>query len=144
MAPLQKRALLSLIIGLVLTIALAIFLVIHGDITTFDRDANNRFVLYTVLILVPLVYLILVGLITRNPSQVDERDWRIIERSRYAQWLAAILCVVAWSIALTEIYHDAGQVPVAFLNLIFVSTLILSTLAQSIGILLAYWRMNRG
>jgi hypothetical protein len=143
MAPLQKRALLSLVIGLVLAIALLIVLVAQGDVTAFDRDVNLRSIVYAVLIGVPLIYLILVNLSLRKPTQVDERDRLIIERSSRVQWLVVIFSLVAWTIILTEVYRDQGQVPVAFLNLIFISTLIISVLAQSLGILLGYWRMNR-
>ncbi len=143
MAPLQKRALYSLVIGLVLTISLIAVLVIQGDITAFDRDPNVRYVMYAVLIGVPLVYGILCDLTLRKPRQIDERDRLIIEKSSRAQWLAVIFLLVAWTIALTEIYHDEQQVPVAFLTLIFVSALIISPLAQSLGILTGYWRMNR-
>ncbi len=142
MAPLQKRALYSFVIGLVLTISLVAFLVAQGDVTAFDRDPNLRLIMYAVLIGVPLVYLILVNLTLRKPTQVDERDRLIIERSSRTQWLAVIFSLVTWTIALTEIYRDQGQVPIAFLNLIFMSTLIISALAQSLGILLGYWRMN--
>jgi hypothetical protein len=143
MAPLQKRALFSFVIGLVLTIALIVVLVLQGDITAFDRDPNLRYVMYAVLIGVPLVYGIFCDLTLRRPTQIDERDRLIIERSSRAQWLAVILLLVVWTITLTEIYHDERQVPVAFLTLIFVSALIISPLAQSLGILLGYWRMNR-
>ena len=143
MAPLQKRALYSLVIGLVLTIALIAVLVIQGDVTAFDRDPNLRYVMYAVLIGVPLVYGILCDLTLRKPTQIDERDRLIIEKSSRVQWLAVIFSLVAWTIALTEIYHEERQVPVAFLTLIFVSALIISPLAQSLGILLGYWRMNR-
>ena len=143
MAPLQKRALYSLIIGLVITVALIAVLVAQGDVTAFDRDPNLRLIMYAVLIGVPLIYLIFVNLTLRKPTQVDERDKLIIERSGRVQWLAVIFSLVAWTITLTEIYREQGQLPVAFLNLIFMSTLIISTLAQSIGILLGYWRMNR-
>ncbi|MGB5924565.1 MAG: DUF2178 domain-containing protein [Dehalococcoidia bacterium] len=143
MAPLQKRALYSFVIGLVLTAALIAVLVMQGDITAFERDLNLRFIMYAVLIGVPLVYLILVNVTLRKPTQVDERDRLIIERSSRAQWLAVIFTLIVWTIALTETYRNQGQVPIAFLNLIFMSTLIISTLAQSLGILLGYWRMNR-
>jgi len=143
MAPLQKRALYSLVIGLVLTIALIAVLAAQGDVTAFDRDPNLRLIMYAVLIGVPLSYLILVNLSLRKPTQVDERDRVIVERSVRTQWLAVIFSLVAWTIALTEIYRDQGQVPIAFLNLIFVSVLIISALSQSLGILLGYWRMNR-
>jgi len=143
MAPLQKRALYSFVIGLVLTAVLIVVLVAQGDITAFERDLKLRLIMYAVLIGVPLIYLILVNLTLRKPTQLDERDRLIIERSSRAQWLAVIFTLVAWTIALTEIYRDQGQVPIAFLKLIFTSTLIISALAQSLGILVGYWEMNR-
>ena len=143
MAPLQKRALYSFVIGLVLTIALIVVLVVQGDITAFERDPNLRLITYAALIGVPLIYLIIVNVTLRKPTQIDERDRLIIERSGRAQWLAVIFSLVAWTIALTEIYRDQGQVPIAFLKLIFMSTLIISALAQSLGILVGYWEMNR-
>ncbi len=143
MAPLQKRALYSFIIGLVLTIALIAVFVARGDITAFERDPNLRLIMYAVSIGVPLIYLILVNLTLRRPTQLDERDRLIMERSSRAQCLAVIFTLVAWTIALTEVYRDQGQVPIAFLKLIFTSTLIISTLAHSFGILVGYWEMNR-
>jgi len=143
MAPLQKRALYSFVIGLVLTTVLIVVFVAQGDITAFERDLNLRLIMYAVLVGVPLIYLILVNLTLRKPTQLDERDRLIIERSSRAQWLTVIFTLVAWTIALTEIYQEQGQVPIAFLKLIFTSTLIISTLAQSLGILVGYWEMNR-
>lgn len=144
MAPLQKRAFYSFIVGLIITITFIAVLAVQGDITAFDRDPNLRLIMYVILIGIPLVYLILVNLTLRKPAQIDERDRLIIERSSRVQWLAVILSLVAWTIALTEIYRDTEQVPIVFLNLIFMSTLIISTLAQSFGVLMGYWRMNRG
>jgi len=143
MAPLQKRALYSLIIGLALAGLLITVLVRQGDITIFHRNPSLRLIMYFVMVGVPLIYVALVGRSLREPRQVDERDKAIIERSAWTPWLATILSLVAWTIALTEAYWDQGQVPVAFLNLILVSVLIISSLAQSFGILLGYWRMNR-
>ena len=79
----------------------------------------------------------------RRPSQFDERDKKVIDRVSKVQWWAVILSLVAWVIGLSEHYHEQGQIPVIFLSLIFFSTLIASTLAQSVGILFGYWRMNR-
>jgi hypothetical protein len=143
MAPLQKKALYSLVIGLVLAIALVLILVIQGDITSFENNQNLRLIMYAVLIGVPLAYLLLVNSTLRKPGQVDERDRLIILRSSRAQWLAVVFSLAAWTITLTEVYRDQGQVPIAFLNLIFVSILIIGVLAQSLGILLGYWSMNR-
>ena len=143
MAPLQKRALYSLIIGFVLTVALVVVLVAQGNVTAFENDLNLRLIMYAVIIGVPLIYLILVHLTLRKPTQIDERDRLVMEKSSRAQWLAVIFSLAAWMIVLTEVYRDQGQVPVAFLNLIFISILIIGILAQSLGILLGYWRLNR-
>lgn len=138
MAPLQKRALYSLLIGLVLTAAFVIVLFLQGDITSFDNNVNVRMVLYAALIGVPLVYLVLVQLTLKKPTQVDERDRRIMEKSHKIQWMATIISLAAWSIILTEVFWDRGEVPVVYLNLIFVSILIISSLAQSFGIVIGY------
>jgi len=143
MAPLQKRAWYSLIIGIVLTGVLVAFLVIKGDVTAFFADENMRYILYAVWIGVPLIYWILVDITLRKPTQIDERDKHIIEKSGKAQWMAVVFSLAAWTIALTEVYREQRQVPVDFLTLILVSVLIISILAQSFGILTGYWRINR-
>jgi len=143
MAPLQKRALYTLIMGLIFTIALIVVFILEGDVTAFNRDETLRWITYAALIGVPLTYLVLIDLTLRKPTELDERDRLIMAKSGRAQWLAVIFSLAAWMITLTEIYREPGQVPVVFLSLIFISILIISVLAQSLGILLGYWRMNR-
>jgi len=140
MATLQKCALYALVIGIVFAIALVVVFISKGDITTFDEDHGFRLIVYGLWIGVPLVYLIVVNLTLRKPAQVDERDRLIMGRAPRVQLSAVIFSLVAWVIVLTEIYWDQDQVPVVFLTLIIISTLIVSTLAQSLGILIGYWR----
>ena len=143
MAPLQKRALYSFLIGCVFTVALIVVFLLEGDVTAFNRNETMRWITYAALIGVPLTYLILIDLTLRKPTQLDERDRLIILRSGRVQWLAVVFSLAAWMIALTEIFQEQREVPVVFLTLIFISILIISILAQSLGILLGYWRMNR-
>ncbi|MFC1906634.1 hypothetical protein ACFLW8_00910 [Chloroflexota bacterium] len=140
MAPLQKRALFSLVIGVVFTIALILIFIVKGDVTTFDDDLGFRFIVYALWVGVPLAYLIAVNLTLRKPEQIDERDKLIMARAARVQLLAVILSMAAWVIVLTEVFWEGGQVPVVFLTLIMISTLVVSTLAQSFGILIGYWR----
>jgi len=142
MAPLQKRALYGLVIGVVFAIALIVIFITKG-VTTFDEDLGFRLIVYALWIGVPLAYLISVNLTLRKPGQVDERDRLIMGRAPRIQWLAVIFSLAAWVIVLTEVYWNQGQVPVIFLTLILISTLIVSTLAQSIGILIGYRRADR-
>jgi len=140
MAPLQKRALYSLGIGVVLTIALIMIFILKGDVTTFDEDQGFRLIVYALWIGVPLAYLIIVNLTLRKPEQIDERDRLIMAKAPRIQFLSVLFSLVAWTIALTEVFWDQGQVPVIYLTLIMISTLIVSTIAQSTGILIGYWR----
>ena len=143
MAPLQKRALFTLIIGFIFAITLIVVFLLEGDVTAFNRDETFRWIVYAALIGAPLTYLILIDLTLRKPSQLDERDRLILERSGRVQWVAVIFSLAAWMITLTEVFQEQRQVPVVFLTLIFISTIVISVLAQSFGILLGYWRMNR-
>jgi hypothetical protein len=140
MAPLQKRALLSFLIGFAFTIALVVVLLLEGDVNAFNSDETLRWITYAALIGVPLTYLILIDITLRKPTQLDERDRLIILKSGRVQWLAVIFSLAAWIITLTEIFQETRQVPVVYLTLIMISTLIISILAQSLGILLGYWR----
>jgi len=84
--------------------------------------------------------LIIVNLALRKPGMVDERDKMILDRAPRIQWLAVVFTLVAWVIALSEVYQSTGLIPAVYLYVIFMSVLIVSTLAQSLGILIGYWR----
>jgi len=140
MAPLQRRALLCLIIGLAFAGALVVVLILEGDINAFNEDGYLRWITYAALVAAPLSYLILIDLTLKKPTEMDERDRLIILKSSRVQWLALIFSMLAWMIALSEIYRSEGSVPIVFLDLIMISMLIISTLAQTLGILIGYWR----
>jgi len=143
MAPLQKRAWYGLVIGVVFAIALIVVFIAKGGISTFNEDQGFRIIIDVLWIGVLLTALISTGLTLRKPGQVDERDKSIMRRAPVVQLWAVIFSLVAWMIALTESYWDQGQIPVIFPYLILISTLIVSTLAQSVGILIGYWRIGR-
>jgi len=140
MAPVQKRALYSLVIGVILAIALVLVFVIRGDLDTFHEDQGFRLIVAALWVGVPLVSLITMKLTLRKPEQVDERDKLIMERSPKVQFWAVLFSIVAWVIVLTEVFWNQGKVPVIYLTLIMISTLVISTIAQSAGILIGYWR----
>jgi len=143
MAPLQKRAWYGLAIGAVFAIALLLVFILKGGISTFKEDQGFRIIIDVLWVGGLVANLIIVNLALRRPGLVDERDRLIMDRAPRIQWLAVVFSLVVWTIALTEVYWDAGQIPVIFLYLIFMSILIVSTLAQSAGILIGYWSMGR-
>ena len=142
MAPLQKRAWYSLAIGLVFAIALIVVFITKGGIGTFKEDSGFRIIISVLWIGGLVTSLILTNFTLRKPGQVDERDKLIMRRAPVVQLWAVIFSLVAWMIVLTESYWDEGQIPVIFPYLILLSTLIVSTIAQSAGILIGYWRMR--
>ena len=142
MAPLQKRALYGLGIGIAWTIAIIAVFILKGGISTFNEDQGFRLIIDGLWVGGLIANLVLFKTIGRRPDQVDERDKSIMDRSARVQWLAIIFSLAAWMVALSEAYHSQGQIPVVFLYLIFMSTLIVSTVAQSAGILIGYWRME--
>jgi len=143
MAPLQKRALYGLVFGVVWAVAIVAIFILKGGVSTFNEDQGFRLIIDGIWIGGLIAYLILFQTILRRPGQVDERDKIIMDRAARVQWLGVIFTLVAWIIALSESYHDEGQIPVVFLYIIFMSVLIVSMIAQSIGILIGYWRMER-
>ena len=140
MAPLQKRALYSLIIGLGFTITLIVVFTIKGGVATFHEDHGFRAIVYSLWIAGLASSLLISDLTLRGSRKIDERDKLIIERAQRFQILAVIFSLVAWNIGLTETFESQGQIPVTFAFIIFMSTLIVMNLAQSIGILVGYWR----
>jgi len=143
MATLQKRALYGLVFGIAWAAAMAAIFFVKGGASTFDKDTGFRLIIDGLWIGGLVVYLALFATIMRIPTTFDERDRTIMDRSTRAQWLAVILSLAAWMVGLSEGYHSEGQIPVVFLYLIFISTLAVSSVAQSAGILIGYWRMNR-
>jgi len=143
MAPLQKRAWWGLVIGLVFAIAFVLVFTLMGGIETFDADQNFRLIIDVLWIGCLLANLITLNMALRKPGMVDERDRIIVDRAPRIQWLAVIFTLVTWTIALTEVYRTTDLIPAVFLYIIFMSVLIVSTLAQSLGILIGYWRMDK-
>jgi hypothetical protein len=143
MAPLQKRACYSLIIGVTLAAVLAAVFILKGGISTFESDQGFRIIIDLLWIGILVLNLILINLTLRKPRTVDERDRLIMDRAPRIQWLAVVLTMVTWTIALNEIYRPTGQIPTVFLYIIFMSVLIAGTIGQSLGILIGYWSMAK-
>lgn len=143
MAPMQKRAWWGLVLGLVFGIAFIVVFFTMGGIAEFNRNTSFRIIVDILAIAALAVNLVVVNIPLRNPKLADERDLQIAKWAPRVQWLAVVFTLVGWVIGLTERYHETGQMPTAYLFVVFLSVLVVSTLAQSAGILIGYRRMNR-
>ena len=142
MAPLQRRAFCGLIFGIAWAIAIIAVFFLKGGANAFDTDQTFRLIMDGIWVGGLIVYLVLFYPILRKPNLVDERDKLIYDRSPRMQWLAVIFTLVVWVIGLTEAFRGQG-VPTVFLYVMFFTILCVSAIAQCIGILVGYWRMNR-
>jgi len=141
MAPLQKRALYGLVFGVAWAVAIIVVFIVKGGVSTFSEDQGFRLIIDGLWI-GGLVFYGILMLTLRKKSQVDERDRLILGRAPVVRLWAVIFSLVIWTIALTDSYWDQG-IPPIFMYLVLMSTLIVSAVAQSIGILIGYWRMGR-
>ena len=143
MAPLQKRALISLVLGLVWTVILVVLFVTRGGIEAFMNDTTTR-ILLSVLFVALLMFAAFLGVPWKARSgrgvDVDERDLEILRRAPRVQLTAMMLTLAAWVIGLTEFYWDQGSIPIMWPYLMMLTTILVSTLAQSAGVLIGYWR----
>ena len=140
MAPLQKRAWYGLVIGVLWAIAIIVVFIARGGVTAYTEDPGMRAIVAALLVGGLIAYSVMMILTFRKPDQVDERDRLIIGSAPKVQLWTVIISLAVWSIVLTEIYWDQGQIPVIFPYLILMSIFIINTLAQSAGILIGYWR----
>lgn len=69
---------------------------------------------------------------------VDERDRAILERAPVVQSGATILVLAAWTVVLTERFWSSGAVPLAYLQLVFWSCLLVNLLGLPAGVLAGY------
>jgi hypothetical protein len=142
MAPLQRRALIGLAFGVVWAIAIIAVFILKGGVGAFDKDSGFRLIIDGLWIGGLIIYLLLFETIIRRASKFDERDKLVIDRTTKTQWIAIILSQVAWVIGLTESFRTQGGIPVIFMYLMFMSTLIVSAISQCIGILIGYRRLE--
>ena len=138
MAPLQKRALYGLAFGVVWAVAMIVVFIAKGGVGTFSEDQGFRLIVDGLWIGGLIFYAILMFTL-RKKNQIDERDRLILGRAPVVQLWAVIFSLVIWTIVLTETYWDQG-IPPIFMYIVFIATLVVSAVAQSIGILIGYWR----
>jgi len=145
MTPLQKRAWLGLGVGVGMSLAIAAVFIARG-VTYFDDDTVMRAIAYVLCVGGLLVYAITLRIKRRKPGRsevlIDERDEKIVKRATMVQLWAVLLSLFIWAIALTEAYWSQKSVPIVFVYLIAMSGLIVSIVAQAVGILIGYRRLG--
>ena len=143
MTPQQKRAWYGLAIGIIWTLAMVALFVIKGA-TAFDEDTGMRFTAYAIFAAGVLAYVAMLYVtgwrMRKQEPIIDERDRMILRKVPVYQMFAVLLTLATWAVALSEVHHDEGQIPVVFTWLMFYSAIIVNIVFASAGTLIAYWR----
>ena len=145
LTPLQKRAWIGLAIGGVVVVALACVFADRGA-ESFYQDRTTRLLVVGIILAgivgygAVLLPLMAAAAHRRKTPVLDERDRAILSRAPAVEAGAIKLSLAAWAVGLTEAYWDQGSIPIAYPYLIFMTTLVVSLTALSLGILLGYRR----
>lgn len=141
--PLQHLALWGLVLGTVPALVAAWMVYHYGAQTLYDDDALRS--VFTLLLFVIIVVFLVVTVrlktwVRRSDGALDERDRDILGRAPAWQPGAMLVALAAWTVVLSERFHDIGQVPVFYLQLVFWSCWAASLLAFPLGVLIGYRR----
>lgn len=107
MAPLQKRALYGLILGIIWAVLLVSLFITKGGASAYSEDPTMRRTLIALLMGGAVAYLLLVSPrigMFKKKIVIDERDKVIMERAPRIQLVAMMMSLAIWSISLTEYY----------------------------------------
>jgi hypothetical protein len=136
---LERMAWVGLAVSTVVGVGLAAMVAIGGA-SAFHGDTAYRGIFWV---------LVLAGIVTwfgastaikrrHGASVVDERDRAILARSLSVESFIALVSLVAWTVALTEVFWEDGAVPLEYLQLLFWTTFIGGLFGRSLGVLLGY------
>jgi hypothetical protein len=111
-------------------------------VTGFHEEPAARFTFWLMLLVGIGVWATTWMVLKRRGGAIvaDERDRAILARSFSVESMIVLVSLVGWTVGLTEAFWDEGAVPIAYLQLLFWTTLIGGGLGRSLGIILGYRR----
>jgi len=141
--PLQRLSRVGLGAGGVLAAVLVGVVLCFGPQRTFADDRVR--IVFTLVVLSILA--VFAGLSLRilswmrgGGAHLDERDRTILAGASAVSSGAVLITLAISLVGLQESFWEAGAVPLAYLNLVFWSCLLVSLLALPLGILMGYRR----
>jgi hypothetical protein len=140
---LQRAAMWSLGVGVLLAAGAAALVFLRGPQATLENDALRLSFTFLVLGVVATVGIAVMWLYRRARREtglLDERDRLILDRAPAIQGVGTILTVVAWQIGLTEYFREAGSVSTDYLFFVVWSCLVVYSLGLPLGVLIGYRR----
>lgn len=141
MPVLQKRAWSGLLVSSATLVTISIILVRRGAAEYWEND-NLRLMVVGVFLVGVVGYTLVSAIaaaIAERRGELDERDRAILSRAPRVQSATLLIALAVWLVSLQQMFRDEGAVPTVYLYLMFGSIIIISLIAESLGILLGYW-----
>ena len=145
MPKLQKRAGLSLALGVLTLGTISAILTVRGAAEYWDNDDLRTLVVGIFLAGLATYVSLLVSMVGPGASGdgLDERDRDVLGRAPMAQSAMILVALAIWFAYLTQHFRDQGTVPVVYLYLTFGLVVLVNWIGHSAGILLGYRMENR-
>lgn len=137
----QKRAWCELAISVVWSVTLLPMFTIKGS------EAFRDPLVWGILAAGLLAFYGVIYMTRSKPGEqveTDERDRLILSKASKYQYVGVYVNIFLWAVLLGIHYEDEGRVPVMFMWLILLSTMLVSALFRSAGILISYWLARWG
>ncbi len=137
----QKRAWCELAISIVWSVTLLPMFIIKGS------EAFHDPLVWGILAAGLMAFCGVIYMTRPKPGEqieADERDRLILSKVSKYQYGGVYVNIFLWAVLLGTHYEDEGQVPVIFMWLILLSTLLVSALLRSAGVLISYWLARWG
>jgi hypothetical protein len=118
---------------------------IYGVAEYWNNDAFRLIIvgLFIAALFVSALLLLASTAARKDPKRFDERDRQVLAQAGTYQIGFVLVTLAIWLVALGQLFHAEGAVPMAYLYLMFGSIVMISFVGQAAGILLGYWLSER-
>jgi hypothetical protein len=142
---LQRNAWLGVAVGVATLGVITVLINIYGVAEYWNNDAFRLTIvgLFIAALFVSALLLLASTAARKDPKRFDERDRQVLAQAGTYQIGFVLVSLAIWLVALGQLFHAEGAVPMVYLYLMFGSIVMISFVGQAAGILLGYWLSER-
>jgi hypothetical protein len=142
---LQRNAWLGVAVGVATLGAITVLINIYGVAEYWNNDAFRLTIvgIFIAALFVSAMLLLASTAARKDSARFDERDRQVLAQAGTYQIGFVLVSLAIWLVALGQLFHAEGAVPMVYLYLMFGSIVMISFVGQAAGILLGYWLSER-
>lgn len=142
---LQRNAWLGVAVGVAALGTIVVLINIYGVAEYWNNDSFRLVIvgLFIAALFVSALLLLASTTARKDSRRFDERDRQVLAQAGTYQIGFVLVSLAIWLVALGQLFHAEGAVPMVYLYLMFGSIVMISFIGQAAGILLGYWLGER-